>query len=107
MTPSRRQFLLDVAKSAAAFVVVRAIPILVAQDPYDDFLRSVGEHVKKIVSREGRSFSRIQIEAPHYLHVHIDVANERTTIEQTPGGFRFVKLWLEGKTTPYTWNEPL
>jgi hypothetical protein len=106
VTPSRRQFLLDVAKSAAAFAVVGAIPVLVAQDPYDDFLRRVGEHVKKIVRREGRGFSRIQIEAPRYLHVKIDVAKETTTVEETPDGFRFVMLWLDGDRTPHTWNEP-
>jgi hypothetical protein len=43
---------------------------------------------------------------PRYLHVHIDLANERTTVEETPEGFRFVKLWLEGDRTPHTWNEP-
>jgi hypothetical protein len=107
VTPSRRQFLLDVAKSAATFAVAGVIPVLVSQDPYDDFLLRVGEHVKKIVRREGRGFARIQIEPPDYLHVHIDVANERTTIEEVPAGFRFVKLWLVGDERPHTWNEPL
>jgi hypothetical protein len=102
----RREFLKDALKSAATLAVAGAIPVLVSQDPYDDFLRRVGEHVKRIVRREGRGFSRIQIEAPHYLHVHIDVANERTTVEETPEGFRFVKLWLEGDPSPHTWNEP-
>ena len=105
---NRREFLKDALKSAATFAVAGAIPVLVSQtDAYDDFLRNVGEHVKKIVRREGRGFARIQIEPPHYLHVHIDVVNERTTVEETPEGFRFVKLWLEGDTAPYTWNEPL
>lgn len=93
-------------KSATTFVVAGAIPVLFPPDPYDDFLRRVGEHVRRIVQREGRALARIQIEAPSYLHVKIDVANERTTVKQTPVGFRFVKLWLEGDPTPHTWNEP-
>jgi hypothetical protein len=103
----RREFLKDALKSAAAFAVVGAIPVFVSQDPYDNFLRSLGEHVKRIVKREGRPLARIQIEAPHYLHVKIDVANETTMAEECPDGFRFVKLWLEGEETPHTWNEPL
>jgi hypothetical protein len=102
----RREFLKDALKSAATFAVAGAIRILSQSDAYDDFLRRVRNHVIKIVRREGRGFARIQIEAPHYLHVHIDVANETTTVEQTPDGFRFVKLWLEGDRTPHTWNEP-
>jgi hypothetical protein len=104
----RRGFLKDVLKSAAVFAAVGAVPVLVSQpDAYDDFLRRVGERVQKIIRREGREFARIQIEAPHYLHVHVDVANERTTVEETSEGFRFVKLWLEGDRAPHTWNEQL
>jgi hypothetical protein len=103
----RRAFLKDALKSAATLAVVGAIPVLLSRpDAYNDFLRRVGEHVTKIIRREGRGFARIQIEAPHYLHVHIDVANERTMVEETTEGFRFVKLWLEGDPTPHTWNEP-
>ena len=106
----RREFLKDALKSAAVFATAGAIPILASQpDAYDDFLRRVGEHVKKIVRRDGRGLARIVIEPPEYISVHIDVANETTTVKETPEGFRLCKVWLEGWNEwqrPYTWYEP-
>jgi hypothetical protein len=104
----RREFLSQALKSAASFALVAAVPAaLIKQDEYDAFLDRIRSNVIKIVRREGRPMTEIVIEPPHYLSVHIDVANEGTTVTETPEGFRFVRVKLEGIPQPFTWNERL
>ena len=105
---NRRQFISDAVKGAATFALVAAVPAaLTKPDPHPysaEFFERVREQVMHIVRREGRPVQDLTIEAPHYLHVKIDVAREEVTATETPDGFRFVRLRLTGIPQPFTFN---
>jgi hypothetical protein len=106
---SRRQFISEALKSAAAFAAVAVIPAVLkpAPHPYsEEFFERVRQQVMHIVRREGRPMTDLVIEAPHYLQVKIDIEKEEVTATETPEGFRFCRLRLAGISQPFTFNVP-